>query len=57
MGGTWSISPVNRASTSSSCARVTDTGRSATTSPVVSWVLVVSPSRSPATYSLSPPSA
>ena len=31
--------------------------RPSSTSPVVSWVLVVSPSRSPATYSLSPPSA
>ena len=51
------MSPVNRGSTASSSLRPAVTGARARTSPSVSWVFVVRPSRSPAMYSFSPPSA
>ena len=57
IGGIWLISPVNRGSTASSSSRPTVTGDWVRVSPSVSWVLVVRPRRSPATYSFSPPSA
>ena len=53
MGGTCWMSPVNPSSTAQSCSRVTSAGRSSTISPVISWVLVVTPSFNPAIYSLS----
>ena len=57
MGGTCRMVPVNRGSTASSSARVTLTGRSSSTVPVLSWVSVTSPSRRRASYSFSPRSA
>ena len=45
IGGTWSISPVKRAQAVSTCSRVTCTGRSASTSPSASPVVVRTPSR------------
>ena len=57
MGGTWRISPRNRSNAASSSSRVTRTGRSSCTFPVVSWVSVTTPSLSPATYSFPPSEA
>ena len=55
MGGIWKISPRNRSSAASSSSRDTEvSGSSRRIWPVTSWVLVTSPSRSPAAYSLSP---
>lgn len=48
------MSPWKVGSTASSSSGVTETGCCSSTSPLVSWVLVTSPSFSPATYSFSP---
>lgn len=53
MGGIWVISPRKAASAPSRAARSASTGRSSTTWPVVSWVLVTTPSFNPAMYSFS----
>ena len=51
MGGTCKIFPRKRERAASTSTRDTATGRSSSTSPEVSWVLVTTPSRIPATYS------
>ena len=53
MGGIWRIFPRKWARAPSSSSRVTDTGRFSRISPVVSWVLVTTPSFISARYSFS----